>query len=210
MTPAVSARQVGVTIDRQRLLPPTSLSLARGHALAVRGPNGAGKTTLLRVVAGLMTASEGSVQVLGRRADERSTSFRRTLAALIGPPPFARDLTVREQLRFVRATWGVGPDEAARHADDLLDALDLVQLSQRFAHELSSGQSQLFALALTLVRPFDVLLLDEPEQRLDAERRARVVTLLRRRVEDGAAVLFSTHSTALVEALGADVVHVGA
>lgn len=210
MATAIEADGVSVAIDGQVLLPPTSAVVPTGGVLAVRGPNGAGKTTFLRVLAGLTTPSTGTVAVLGRPVDERSRAFRSTLAALIGPPAFARELTVREQLRFVAATWGSAREQASSWADELMVSLGIERLAQRFTHELSSGQLQLFSVALTLARPCEVLLLDEPEQRLDAGRRGLVAQLLRRVVDRGTTLVFSSHDGTLVDELADDVVTIDA
>lgn len=197
--PLVEVRQAGVRIDGEDLLRPVSLDLEAGRALAVRGPNGAGKTTLLRVVAGLTRPTTGTVLVGGTAPDERDPGFRGRLAALVGPPPLARDLTLLEHLALVGASWGGAPPEAADRGHELLTDLGIERLVRRFPHELSSGQAQLFSLALTLVRPFEVLLVDEPEQRLDAQRLETVATVLRRAVDDGGALLVASHSDVLVE-----------
>jgi len=208
-TALLTASEVTVTVDEQILLPITSLSLDAGQALAVRGPNGAGKTTLLRVLAGLMPATSGSVMLEGDPLHIRRGRHRAAVAAMIGPPPLARDLTLVEQLRFVRATWGDDAATGERAARMALEELEIANLEMRYPSELSSGQLQLFSLALTLARPCRVLLLDEPEQRLDAHRRGLVADALRRRLKDGCAIAFATHSTALVGAVGSDVLTVG-
>lgn len=196
---AVHVDAVSVSIDGQPLLAPTSFTLQRGHAIAIRGRNGSGKTTLLRVLAGAQLASTGTALVCGAPVNTRDLAYRRRLAALLGSPPIARDLTVREHLRFIAATWGLEGVDAA--ADALLEALGIAHLGRRFGHELSSGQSQLFALAMTLIRPCEVLVLDEPEQRLDEERRALVAQVLRTRIDAGAALVFASHSPDLIARL---------
>lgn len=205
----ITASDVKVTVDEQVLLPPTSLSLEPGQAVGVRGPNGAGKTTLLRVLAGLMPATSGEVMLEGDPLQIRRAAHRAAIAAMIGAPPLARDLTLVEQLRFVRATWGDDAASGERASRLGLEELDIANLAMRYPSELSSGQLQLFSLALTLARPCRVLLLDEPEQRLDANRRDLVAEALRRRLADGCAIAFATHSTALVDAVGSEVLTVG-
>ncbi|MEP7763482.1 ABC transporter ATP-binding protein [Sanguibacter sp. 25GB23B1] len=197
--PLVAARGVGVRIDDADLLLPVTFDLHAGHALAVRGPNGSGKTTLLRVVAGLAEPTSGTVLVGGRPPDDRDRHFRARLAALVGPPPLARNLTLHEHLALVGASWGTTTSDATEHGHALLTGLGIDRLARRFPHELSSGQAQLFALALTLARPADILLLDEPEQRLDAERLEVVADLLRGTVDAGTALLVASHSPTFVE-----------
>ncbi|OIQ86601.1 glutamine transport ATP-binding protein GlnQ [mine drainage metagenome] len=199
MTDIIRADAVGVAIGDLALLTPVSLAVPRGHALAVVGPNGSGKTTLLRVLAGRTRASSGSVTIDGHAPDDRRPAFRRQVAALLGVPPLARNLTLREHMVLVAASWGVGVDEAGRRSDALLDELELHRLASRFPHELSSGQTQLFTLALTLSRPCEVLLLDEPEQRLDPDRLALVSGVLQRVVAGGTTLVVASHSAPLVD-----------
>lgn len=201
----VSATAAGVVLAGSVLLAPTSFTVRTGRALAVTGPNGSGKTTLLRVLAGRMAPTTGSVTVASAAPDERDPRFRARLAALLGMPPLARSLTLREHLVLVATSWGFSVEESGDRADQLLAEFGIEPLASRFPHELSSGQTQLFALTLTLVRPFGVLLLDEPEQRLDAGRLGLVAAILRGRVEGGATVVLASHSAALVERVADDV-----
>ena len=192
------------------LLAPTSFALAAGRALAVTGPNGAGKTTLLRALAGRARSTSGTVAIAGRPADDRSPEFRRLVAAHLGLPPLARDLTLREHAVLVAASWGIALPEAAARADAVFAELAIAHLAARFPHELSSGQRQLFALVLTLVRPCAVLLVDEPEQRLDEHRRGLVAAALRRRRDAGTTLVLVSHSPVLVEAVADAVVALAA
>jgi energy-coupling factor transporter ATP-binding protein EcfA2 len=117
----------------------------------------------------------------------------------------ARDLTVREHLQFIAATWGADVTAAQHTAAELLVELGITALASRYPHELSSGQTQLVSLALTLARPAEVLVLDEPEQRLDADRLGLVTAALQRRVAAGTALVLATHSDRLASELGGTV-----
>lgn len=198
---AVVADAVRVVFDGVSLLAPTSFRLGVGEALAVTGSNGSGKTTLLRVLAGMQRLSAGSVSVADQVPNPKEPGFRRCLAALIGMPPLARNLTLAEQLALVAASWGDSVPDARAHAAQALAEFEIGRLSQRYVHELSSGQTQLFALALTLIRPCEVLLLDEPEQRLDPERRALLAAALRSRREAGVTLVLASHSPELVQSV---------
>ena len=195
------ARAVAASVDSEVLLAPVSLSVGAGEAVIVRGPNGSGKTTLLRILSGALRPTSGDVSVDGHRVDDRRRAVRNAISARIGLPAFARELTAHEHLRFIATTWGRSGAPATDAADEVMAALGIDHLTQRFVHELSSGQLQLLSLATALVRPFSVLVLDEPEQRLDADRLAVVAAVLRARVEAGAAVVIASHSADLVAAL---------
>lgn len=198
---AVAFDSIGVVDDDVVLLLEAAGRAEAGEVLAITGANGSGKTTLLRVLGSLITPTAGTVRIMGRTPDDRDRRYRASCAALIGPPQTARDLTVIEHLQFVAATWGTSAAAAREQADALLTELALTGLARRFPHELSSGQSQLVALALTLARPCEVLLLDEPEQRLDLERLGLVIEAIRARADQGVAVVLATHSPRLLEEL---------
>lgn len=207
MSRFITADEVSVTFEGAALLAPVSFGVDVGQALAVTGANGTGKTTLLRVLAGLTRPTGGTVTVGGVTTDERRREFRTLVAALIGVPPLARNLTLREHLVLVAASWGFSVADAEERADQLLVDFGIAGLSLRFPHELSSGQTQLFSLALTLSRRFTVLLLDEPEQRLDPERLQLVGGVLRSLVDAGRTLVLSSHSPTLVEHVADRVVH---
>ncbi|WP_144765223.1 ABC transporter ATP-binding protein [Curtobacterium sp. 9128] len=206
----ISVDHLVVEADDVTLLPATTITCDAGEALVVRGHNGAGKSTLLRVLAGLRAPTRGTVTIGGAPVARRDPAFRRRVAAMIGLPPTASDLTVWDHVRLVAATWSADRDTAEARAAEALDALGLEALLRRFPHELSTGQQQLVGLTLATARPFEVLLLDEPEQRLDQERTALVGDLLARRRDDGAALVVATHSDLLTERIADRVVDLGA
>ncbi|QYH37227.1 ABC transporter ATP-binding protein [Salinibacterium sp. M195] len=197
----VRVASLAVHIDDVRLLESVSFDIPTGTAVAITGDNGAGKTTLLRVLAGLMAPTAGSAHVGGLPVDERSPAFRRMVTGHLGHTSFARDLTLDEQLTMVGVSWGSTVTSASERATALLNDFGLTHLRTRFAHELSSGQTQMFSLALAIARPFDVLLLDEPEQRLDKERRSQVARILRSLVAEGTTLLFASHNAKLIDAV---------
>jgi ABC-type multidrug transport system ATPase subunit len=191
------------------LLQPTTLNVSAGDTIVVRGHNGAGKSTLLRLLAGIHQPSTGSVRFNGRELDERDRAFRREVASMIGLPPMAPDLTLRDHIELVASTWFSSIDKTRCVAEALLSEFGLARLSKRFPHELSSGQTQLFGLALVLARPFSIVLLDEPEQRLDRDHLGFVGDALRRRRDNGAGLVVATHSDELTSILGGTLLLLG-
>jgi ABC-type multidrug transport system ATPase subunit len=197
----IEVDEVAVVSGDVTLLAPISVTAQRGEALIVRGSNGTGKSTLLRVLAGARKPSTGMVRIGGVAVVARDRDFRRRVAAMIGLPPMAPDLTVLDHVMLVATTWADNPRAAAEVTRGVLTELGLDVLGERFPHELSSGQTQLFGLALVLARPFEVLILDEPEQRLDPEHLTTVIRILRARRDDGATLVIATHSPALASEL---------
>lgn len=184
-----------------QVLAPTSLRVRAGEAVAVVGPNGSGKSTLLRLVAGVDEPTSGTVRTLGLPAGEARQRRREDLALLLGGLSTYQDLTVAEHLRLVSVAW------AGRHpgpsVDEALAAAELTRVRDQFPGELSSGESQMFALATTLYRPARLVVLDEPEQRLDARWRAVARRLVRRALDQGRALVVATHDAELRAELAA-------
>lgn len=175
---------------------PITLSVRPGEVLAVVGANGTGKSTLLRTVTGILPPLAGTVRVLGRPVDERTSTQRAALAVDLGDEAFFPALTVREHLELVCIGHRVpSPREVV---DALLEELGLDSRADALPEALSSGQRRRLLLAAVLARPRSLLILDEPEQRLDAGMRDRLTTLLRDEAEAGGAVLVVTHDAALV------------
>lgn len=198
------------------LLPETSLELRPGTCAAVRGPNGAGKTTLLRVLAGRLRPSAGSATLFGGPLIDRATAVRRHIAALIEPPTLYPDLTLRDHIALIVGSWSGDtdlrgdPQIAWRgFGESALERFGIAHLDTRFPHELSSGQRQLVSLAVTLARPSSVILLDEPEQRLDPDRRQLLGDTILAAREAGVAVAFASHDPQLVARVADSEVHVG-
>lgn len=205
----ITVDQVGVVASGTVLLSPVSIEVRRGEAVVVRGRNGTGKSTLLQVLAGVRKPSSGTVRINGSIVAERDRGFRRTVSTMIGLPPMAVDLTVRDHVTLVATTWFDDPAAVEGIAESVLEELGLGELGERFPHELSSGQTQLFGLALMLARPFEVLILDEPEQRLDPEHVESVIRALRSRRDRGSTLVVATHSVVLTEALADHVLELG-
>ncbi|MFH9614087.1 ABC transporter ATP-binding protein [Streptomyces pratensis] len=182
------------------LLAPTTFAVGPGEFWCVTGSNGSGKTTLLRAFVGSRSLTAGSCSVMGEPADMSRPLHRRVVASLVEQIPVARDMTLREQVTLVAASWYGNSPETTERADRVFERLGLSSLYERFPHQVSSGQLQLFGLAMTLVRPADVVLLDEPERHLDSHHVGLVAALLTERAEKGTAFLVATHETALVEA----------
>lgn len=184
---------------------PVSLTLGAGDIVAVIGANGTGKSTLLRTVLGLQEPLSGTVGAFGRAVDERERRFRARVAGVLDDDAFFPGVTVREHL--VLTARGHGVPDAGAVTDQVLDHMGITERASAMPHTLSSGQRRRFLLASALVRPRDLLVLDEPEQRLDTAMRARLGDTLRGEAKAGTAVLFATHDDRLLAATGASALY---
>ena len=184
-----------------------SFTIPADSITALAGPNGSGKSTLLRCIVGAEEPDSGTATLLGQPIDERSLHSRQHLAVVLDDLDFFPDLSVVEHVDLFAKAFAVpGAEEVV---DDVLNEVGLIDQSGQLPGTLSSGQRRRLALAGALVRPFSLLILDEPEQRLDADGLVWLAGRLRRAREDGAAVLMATHAPVLLDGLPDDVVALG-
>ena len=153
------------TFGRREVLKGISFSLERGGFLSIFGPNGAGKTTTLRVLATLLTASAGSVQVAGHDVREDPMPVRRTIGFISHNPMLYPDLTAQENLRFYADMYGVEGREA--RVTELLERLELSHRRHDVVRTFSKGMRQRLAIARAILHRPRMLLLDEPHSGLD-------------------------------------------
>ena len=182
--------------------------VAAGTAVALVGRNGAGKSTVLRCVSGADKPTSGTIELDGRPLDERSPSVRSMLAVVMDDMDFFPDLSVVEHLDLFAKAHRVPDAEAL--VNDVLQEVGLTPQSGQLPGTLSSGQKRRLALASAFVRPRRLLILDEPEQRLDTAGLEWLAQRLVREKGEGLAVLMASHDPHLVETVADRVVEVGA
>lgn len=183
------------------------LDVAAGECVALTGHNGAGKSTVLRCVTGADQPNQGRVELNGQPLDERSPVVRAALAVVLDDLDFFPDLSVVEHLDLFALAHRTPDAEAV--VDDVLNELGLIDQSGQLPGTLSSGQRRRLALASAFVRPRRLLVLDEPEQRLDSAGLDWLARRLRTEKADGLAILLASHAPPLVEAVADRVVELG-
>jgi ABC-type multidrug transport system ATPase subunit len=186
--------------------PPVTVTVEPGTVVAVVGANGSGKSTLLRTVVGLLQPLQGRLELLGQEIDDRSQAFRADVAFELGDDSFFPTLTVREHLLLVCYGHGVEDPQAVTEAH--LEDFGLLERAEALPAALSSGQRRRLLLAAVFARPRRLMILDEPEQRLDAAMRDELTQRLVEEREAGGAVLMATHDPQLVRGAATSVVAV--
>ncbi|MFJ5921084.1 ATP-binding cassette domain-containing protein [Kitasatospora sp. NPDC092948] len=196
-SPVLTAEDIQVCAGGRQLLAVPELAVPPGGCLGLVGVNGSGKSTLLKALAGRCRLDRGTVLLDGRPAREHELAFRQHVGVLLDDADCFPDLTVAEHLRMVATAHGT--DHVDARCDRLLDALGLRHRADAFPDTLSAGQRQLLLLAAVLVRPARLLLLDEPEQRLDTGARERLAAALRQCRNDGTAIVLAVHDQHLLD-----------
>jgi ABC-2 type transport system ATP-binding protein len=189
--PVVSIRALSKRYGDLVALEHVDLDIRPGEIFALLGPNGAGKTTLISVVAGLVRATAGTVQVLGRDvvADYR---FTRSVIGLV-PQEINFDpfFTVTEMLRIQAGYFGV--ELTDDRLEEILTALDLTAKRDTGTRALSGGMKRRLLIGKALVHAPKVLFLDEPTAGVDVELRQALWRYVRVLRDRGTTIVLTTH-----------------
>jgi ABC-type multidrug transport system ATPase subunit len=176
-------------------LAPLSLTVPHGQMVALVGHNGSGKSTFLRLAAGLLELSAGEITIAGAPAG--TSDARAAVSFLPDEPVLYDDLSVREHLAYVAALHGV--DVSVDELDGLIERVELSHRADDLPARFSRGLRQKTSIALGLIRPFELMLVDEPFVGLDATGKAALLGILDELHADGATVVIATHDPGFVE-----------
>lgn len=186
---------LGKSYGERVALDEVTLEVARGQRVMLVGPNGSGKSTLLRVVAGLLEATSGEARILGARSGSMEA---RAVTAFVGDDPVLYDdLSVLEHCEYLGRLHGIS--DVAERAGYVLERLGLSARADQLPSSFSRGLRQKSALAIAFVRPFRLLLVDEPFVGLDTPGRNALQALLDEAAQAGAAVVVATHQGEALE-----------
>jgi ABC-2 type transport system ATP-binding protein len=164
------------------------LEVHAGECFGLLGPNGAGKTTTVEILEGLLPATSGEVEILGRTWQSDGAWLRQRLGISLQETNLSDKLTVEETLRLFRSFYAAGPE-----VDDLMALVSLTDKRQSWYTKLSGGQKQRLAVACALVGDPEILFLDEPTTGLDPQSRRQLWGLIEGFKAEGRTVLLTTH-----------------
>ena len=192
---ALVAEAASKSYGERVALDAVSLEVARGELVALVGPNGAGKSTFLQLAVGLLEPTSGEILVEGARAG--SLDARVVMSYVADQPALYDDLSVNEHIEYVARLHGLPgrPDSA----DELLALFNLTLRADDLPARFSRGLRQKTAIVLALIRPFSVLLVDEPFVGLDPAGQGALTEILTAATDAGAAVMVATHQLAFLE-----------
>lgn len=163
-------------------------TVQRGEIFGLIGPDGAGKTTTFQILAGVMEASAGSVQVLGRPPREA----RLGIGYLTQQFSLYLDLSLDENIRYSAGLREVPPDRLVERRDRYLKLMNLDRFGDRLAGQLSGGMKQKLALCCALIAQPEILLLDEPTTGVDPVSRREFWDVLATLANQGVTIVVAT------------------
>ena len=179
-----------------------NLSVPRGSVFGFLGPNGSGKTTTIRMLMGLAEATSGDIELLGQEIPRSLEAALPKVGALVEGPAFYPFMSGRNNLLRIDAAdrFSDGSTRAAR-VDAALERVGLTNAAKKKVHAYSLGMKQRLGLANALLKPREILVLDEPTNGLDPQGTREVRNLIRSLADDGITIFVSSHLLSEIEML---------
>ena len=190
--PAIRARGLTRRFGDLVAVDHVDLDVPRASVYGFLGPNGSGKSTTIRMLCGLLTPSEGDIEVLGLRIPAQAEALRRHIGYMTQRFSLFEDLTVRENLEFLATVQGVPAGRTRARVDALVAQYRFDGRERQLAGTLSGGQKQRLALAAAVVHEPELLFLDEPTSAVDPESRRDFWDKLFELADAGTTLLVST------------------
>ncbi len=186
--PAVAVRDLRKSYGALEAVRGISFAIRAGECFGLLGPNGAGKTTTVEILEGLLAATSGEVEVLGRRWGRDDHEIRERLGVCLQQTVLPERLQVGETLSLFRAFYRTG-----RTPGDVILDVGLQEKALSPVGKLSGGQKQRLAVACALVGDPELLFLDEPTTGLDPQSRRQVWDIVDGLRKRGRTVVLTTH-----------------
>ena len=175
-----------------------SFQVRRGEIYGLLGPNGAGKTTTLKIIVGLLKPSSGTVKVLNYSPVEDAVNVKRVIGYVPEEVYLYESLTVREFFEFVASVRGLS-EEVFSWVDMLVKSFNIEEYYDYPIASLSQGTKQKVTIISALMHKPEVLILDEPIKGLDAKSARIFKEIMHLHIQNGGAILFSTHIMDIAE-----------
>ncbi|KAF0153235.1 MAG: iron (III) ABC transporter ATP-binding protein (hemV-1) [Ignavibacteria bacterium] len=178
--------------------------VSEGEFISIIGPNGCGKSTLLKLIAGLLGATEGTIEVFGHKS--RKENFKHYAKLISYVPQMSYSVfpfSVYEIVMMGRTPYlnmlGFEKEADVKAVNEALDRLEIEHLAKKGINEISGGEAQRVFIARALAQDAKIILLDEPNAHLDLEHQITIFELLKKiNIEERKTVLTISHDLNLV------------
>lgn len=203
---AIRTKDLTKVFGAQRSVDSINLSVPKGSVFGFLGPNGSGKTTTIRMLLGLSEATSGEIELLGHQIPKQKSEALAKVGALVEGPAFYPYMSGRDNLlRLDAADQNSDPKTAQIRVDAALERVGLSAAAKKKTHAYSLGMKQRLGLANALLKPREILILDEPTNGLDPQGTREVRNLIRSLAHDGYTIFLSSHLLSEIEQLCTDV-----
>ncbi len=199
---AITLQEVSFSYGAHRpVLRGVTLQVHSGQVLGLLGSNGAGKTTTFKILAGLLRANGGVVEIDGVSSAARPVEARQRMAFVPDTPLLYGQMSAQENLNMFALLWNVDAATARARSTQLLHDSGLWEVRDQWVRGYSTGMKQKLSLCAAMLHDPRVIVIDEPFSGLDVEGALWGREVIRAQARAGRAVLFSSHVPELIEAM---------
>ena len=178
-----------------------SFEVKKGEVFGLLGPNGAGKTTTIKLLLGLLEPNDGTIEIMGLNPEIEEVEIKRRTGYVSEEPLIFKSLTPKDLFNFIASIRNLNAEETSKRAQEYLESLEALEYYEQLVATLSHGNKQKIQLISAILHDPDLLIMDEPLSGLDAKSVKVVKEILDIHIENGGAVLFSTHIMEIAEEL---------
>jgi ABC-2 type transport system ATP-binding protein len=199
---AIKTSSLTKQFGSQKAVSSIDLSVPKGSVFGFLGPNGSGKTTTIRMILGLAAASKGDIELLGHPIPKELEHALPKVGALVEGPAFYPYMSGRNNLiRIDSADRNSMSGTRKQRVDAALERVGLTNAAKKKVHAYSLGMKQRLGLANALLKPREILILDEPTNGLDPQGTREVRNLIRSLAAEGITIFVSSHLLSEIEQL---------
>ena len=170
-----------------------NLQIANGTRFGLFGPNGAGKTTLMNLMTGVLSADEGSIQLLGQETGKHNKVVNKLFGFVPQDFSFYQELSPVENLEFFGAWAGLTQKQITDRTNELLHILGLEDVRNKPVEKFSGGMKRRVNLAIGVMHNPQVLFLDEPTVGVDVQTRTAIISYLLELNKNGTTLIYTSH-----------------
>lgn len=199
---AIKTSQLTKRFGDQAAVNAVDLLVPKGSVFGFLGPNGSGKTTTIRMLLGLAEATSGKIELLGEEVPKRIERVLPRVGALVEGPAFYPFMSGRNNLLRIDAADRFADSASTKtRVEQALHRVGLTNAAGKKVHAYSLGMKQRLGLANALLKPRELLILDEPTNGLDPQGTREVRNLIRSLADEGITVFVSSHLLSEIEML---------
>jgi len=192
----ISVNRLSFSYDKENVLEDVSFEITKGKFTIIMGENGSGKSTLLRLISGMLSPSQGEIQINNTSLQKLSMRQKAQVIGFLGQQHQAVfPFTVFDVVMTGRTPYiGIAPKPSDTvFVDEAIEKAGIYHLKNRFYTELSGGEQQLVMIARILAQKPKIMLLDEPISHLDFHNQIRIIKLIKQIAHEGVTVVATMH-----------------
>jgi len=178
-----------------------SFDVKKGEVFGLLGPNGAGKTTTIKLLLGLLEPNQGDISIMGLNPETEEVQIKSRTGYVSEEPLIFKSLTPKDLFNFIASIRKLNAEETSERAQEYMESLGALEYYDQLVATLSHGNKQKIQIISSILHDPDLLILDEPLSGLDAKSVKVVKEIIDIHIENGGAVLFSTHIMEIAEDL---------